>query len=305
MSRVLIPLVAAVLGATTAFAQARKPIETQDGDVILVSDTARVRIVRRVEGNVRVVYNPAQRWLILLLDQAKRGTPPDGRVDSTYTFTSVNGEWTLGERWEGYATLDDYSLAGEGGYHGLGLTTPAGLVQILGGVPSPVGAGALFRDPAAVTTVSFSGSGRGGGGNLSFDQAEERQIATAERNAAGPSPVNSRTSTALYGVTSGVVTGNAAPAAPVRVGGNITSPRKTQDARPVMPETARQANVQGVVIIELTVGPDGSVSDARILRSIPLLDQAALDAVRQWRYTPTLLNGVPVPVIMTVTVNFP
>ena len=44
--------------------------------------------------------------------------------------------------------------------------------------------------------------------------------------------------------------------------------------------------------------------DARILRSIPLLDQAALDAVRQWEYSPTLLNGVPVPVIMTVTVNF-
>ena len=49
---------------------------------------------------------------------------------------------------------------------------------------------------------------------------------------------------------------------------------------------------------------DGKVQDARVLRSIPLLDQAALDAVKQWQYTPTLLNGVPVPVIMTVTVNF-
>ena len=51
-------------------------------------------------------------------------------------------------------------------------------------------------------------------------------------------------------------------------------------------------------------GPDGAVKDAKVLRSIPLLDQAALDAVRQWVFTPTLLNGVPVPVIMTVTVQF-
>ena len=49
---------------------------------------------------------------------------------------------------------------------------------------------------------------------------------------------------------------------------------------------------------------EGRLKDAKVLRSIPLLDQAALDAVKQWQFTPTLLNGVPVPVIMTVTVNF-
>ena len=53
-----------------------------------------------------------------------------------------------------------------------------------------------------------------------------------------------------------------------------------------------------------TIGPDGRVQDVRVLRSIPLLDAAAIEAVKQWQYTPTLLNGVPVPVIMTVTVNF-
>jgi protein TonB len=62
--------------------------------------------------------------------------------------------------------------------------------------------------------------------------------------------------------------------------------------------------VQGVVIVEATIGSDGSVQNARVLRSIPLLDAAALDAVKQWQFTPTLLNGVPVPVIMTVTVQF-
>jgi protein TonB len=54
----------------------------------------------------------------------------------------------------------------------------------------------------------------------------------------------------------------------------------------------------------VTVAEDGTVAGACVLRSVPLLDNAAIDAVRQWRYQPTLLNGAPVPVIMTATVNF-
>ena len=91
---------------------------------------------------------------------------------------------------------------------------------------------------------------------------------------------------------------------PVRIGGNIKEPRKTKDVPPVYPPIAQSARVQGVVIVEVTIGPTGQVQDARVLRSIPLLDQAALDAVRQWEFTQTLLNGVPVSVIMTVTVKF-
>jgi TonB family protein len=94
------------------------------------------------------------------------------------------------------------------------------------------------------------------------------------------------------------------PDSAIRVGGNIKAPTKIRDVRPVYPDIAQQARVQGVVIIEVVIGPEGHVQDAKVLRSIPLLDEAALDAVRQWRFTPTLLNGVPVPVIMTVTVNF-
>ena len=88
------------------------------------------------------------------------------------------------------------------------------------------------------------------------------------------------------------------------MGGNIKAPQKIRDVRPVYPPIAQSARVQGVVIIEATIGLDGRVTDAKVLRSVPLLDQAALDAVRKWEFTPTLLNGVPVPVIMTVTVNF-
>lgn len=92
--------------------------------------------------------------------------------------------------------------------------------------------------------------------------------------------------------------------APVRVGGNIAAPTKVKDVRPVYPAAAQGSGVQGVVILEATIGPDGRVSDAKVMRSIPMLDQAAIDAVKQWEFTPTLLNGAPVPVIMTVTVNF-
>ena len=94
------------------------------------------------------------------------------------------------------------------------------------------------------------------------------------------------------------------PPKPVRVGGVIRQPQKVGGTDPVYPPMARAAGVQGIVIIEATIGADGRIVNARLLRSLPLLDQAALDAVRTWEYTPTLLNGAPVPVIMTVTVSF-
>ena len=94
------------------------------------------------------------------------------------------------------------------------------------------------------------------------------------------------------------------PSAPIRVGGAIKPPTKTKNVPPIYPPIAQAARVQGVVILEAIIGPTGRVDDLRVLRSIPLLDQAALDAVKQWEFTPTLLNGQPVPVIMSVTVAF-
>ena len=81
-------------------------------------------------------------------------------------------------------------------------------------------------------------------------------------------------------------------------------PSKVTDVAPVYPAIAQASRVEGIVIIEATIGTTGEVEDARVLRGHPLLDAAALAAERQWRYSPTLLNGVPVPVIVTVTVRF-
>lgn len=91
---------------------------------------------------------------------------------------------------------------------------------------------------------------------------------------------------------------------PVPVGGVIRRPQKVHDVQPVYPPIAQAARVQGIVIIEATLSADGRVMNATVLRSVPLLDHAALDAVRQWEFTPTMLNGVAVPVVMTVTVSF-
>jgi len=77
-----------------------------------------------------------------------------------------------------------------------------------------------------------------------------------------------------------------------------------RDVRPVYPADALSRKIQGIVIIEATIGSDGRVRDTRVLRSVAMLDEAALAAVRQWEYAPTLLDGKPVAVIMTVTVNF-
>ncbi len=92
--------------------------------------------------------------------------------------------------------------------------------------------------------------------------------------------------------------------APVRVGGDIKPPQRIKFVEAVYPSIAQSARVQGVVIIEAAIDPTGKVRGAHILRSIVLLDQAALDAVKQWEFTPTLLKGKPVPVIMTVSVAF-
>lgn len=90
----------------------------------------------------------------------------------------------------------------------------------------------------------------------------------------------------------------------VRAGGTIREPRKIVHMPVVYPEVARQARIEGRVLLEATIDERGVITDLRVLRSQPLLDGAAIAAVRQWRYTPTLLNGVPVRVLLTITVNF-
>lgn len=91
---------------------------------------------------------------------------------------------------------------------------------------------------------------------------------------------------------------------PMRLHSGMKAPVKTVDAAPIYPMIAKQTHIQGVVILEAVLDAQGQVASVRVLRSIPQLDRAALDAVQQWRFTPALLNGQAVPVVITVTVNF-
>ena len=95
------------------------------------------------------------------------------------------------------------------------------------------------------------------------------------------------------------------PVEPIlRAIGNIRPPRLVRRVEPLYPEIARQARVEGVVILEATTDVYGRVAGVRVLRSLPLLDAAAVDAVRQWIYEPVVVNGRPRPVTFTVTVRF-
>ena len=95
-----------------------------------------------------------------------------------------------------------------------------------------------------------------------------------------------------------------APRAPVRVGGAITAPALLRRVAPVYPSIAVHAKVEGVVVLEAVVDREGRVEQVTVLRSITLLDGAATAAVRQWRYSPLLLNGEPERFVVTVTVSF-
>jgi periplasmic protein TonB len=110
------------------------------------------------------------------------------------------------------------------------------------------------------------------------------------------------------GVLGGIIAAPPPPPPPtperIRVGGQVQPPRVTNNPSPIYPPLARQARIQGVVKLEGIIAKDGSVIELKVISGHPLLIQAAMNAVSNWRYEPTLLNGVPVEVITTIDVNF-
>ena len=94
------------------------------------------------------------------------------------------------------------------------------------------------------------------------------------------------------------------PPAPVRVGGQIKAPALIARVDPEYPAIAQAAQLEGMVILEATVDQTGRVESVKVLRSAGLLDGAAVDALKQWRYSPLMLNGRPTPFVLTVTMQF-
>jgi len=141
----------------------------------------------------------------------------------------------------------------------------------------------------------------------SYDRA--RELATAARTAGEKATADATAAREGAEARAAKAKAAAAPrekakATAVRVGGKISPPVKIKDVTPVYPAIAKSARVSGVVTIEATIDTDGKVVDTKVVRSVPLLDQAALEAVQHWEYKPSLLNGKPVPVVVTINVNF-
>jgi protein TonB len=111
------------------------------------------------------------------------------------------------------------------------------------------------------------------------------------------------------GVLGGMIAAAPPPPPPppqerIRVGGQVQAAKISNQVRPVYPQLARQARIQGTVRLEAVISKDGTIEELKLVSGHPLLVQAAMDAVKQWRYQPTMLNGVPVEVITTIDVNF-
>jgi len=94
------------------------------------------------------------------------------------------------------------------------------------------------------------------------------------------------------------------PTGPIRVGGNVQAARIVNRVQPIYPPLARQTRISGTVRLHAIISKDGTIQQLEVISGHPLLQQAALDAVRQWRYQPTLLNGEPVEVDTTIDVIF-
>lgn len=300
--------------ARPAGAAAQRPagegqlIRAKDGDTVVVEGDAQLRIIRNRQATIRTVFNPAQRFLVVLADFASDTAPADGIVDRVFSFRQIADPWPFEERWDGSAVIEEYSALNRPA-PGMGLQLPQGLVQLL----SAQGADD-FRSAKALAVVTYTGFGSGTE-RLTFDAAEQRAVNDVLRNAGMRTQSSSSTDVSLPSGSRAVASVSSATMdsggvqivagdAPIRVGGTIETPRKIRDVAPVVPALARTAGVFGTVILEITIDPDGAVKDARVLRSIPLLDAAALDAVRQWRYEPTVLKDRPVSVLMTVPITF-
>lgn len=92
--------------------------------------------------------------------------------------------------------------------------------------------------------------------------------------------------------------------APIEVSAVDEKPKLIKEIKPVYPIIARQARVEGIVVIQTFIDEEGQVYIAKVIQSVPLLDQAAIDAVRQWKYSPAILNGKPVKVQADITITF-
>ena len=203
----------------------------RDGDRVVIEDDARVEIVRRRQGMIRSVFNPAQRLLIVLVDYQATGSSPDGQVDVAYQYRDIE-TWPLGERWEGYGVFEEYlpfSQVGSPRGPRFGLVTPQGALLLEPGPPPGI---MQQQPPPAQNVFFFRGSSTTNGPmSMSLDQAEQAQLAQAARDieggriVGGSSTIGGGVSGSSYSTWSSSGS-SALPAGAVRAGGPVRPPQE-------------------------------------------------------------------------------
>ena len=209
----------------------------------MIEDDARVQLVNRKQGFARTVYDAERRWVVLVLDANSRTSPPDGKADWSYRWAGVEGEWPLGERWEGSVAVDQYRPAGTGPAN-MGIVVEAAGFTI-SFLSAPKG-----MSPTATHVIRHKSGGASMASGLTFDAAEQQMLQELARDASDTTgTVMSRSrlppgvvaSTTLTATTAVRATPGQLPdgTAVMRVGGSIAAPRKIRDVAPVYPESAR------------------------------------------------------------------
>jgi protein TonB len=170
--------------------------------------------------------------------------------------------------------------------------------------------------PAVVKTVIKPVARLIQSGKLMQPRAIPKEVAVFKEAELPPDVINNANQGGVFGGIpgQGLMVGSSGPALPpppkataparIKQGGNVTAASIVTQTRPVYPALARQARIQGNVVLHAIIDKDGKVAQLEVVTGHPLLVQAALDAVKQWRYKPTLLNGDPVEVDTTITVTF-
>jgi protein TonB len=153
-------------------------------------------------------------------------------------------------------------------------------------------------------------------GKLTQPKAIPKEVAVFKEAELPPDVITNTNQGGVFGGLpgQGIMVGSAVASAPpppkaaapsrIKQGGNVTAASLLQEIKPLYPPLARQARIQGNVILHAIIDKDGRVAELQVVSGHPLLVQSALDAVKQWRYKPTLLNGDPVEVDTTITVTF-
>ncbi len=274
-----------------------------DGDVVVLNDDDRVRIVRRREAQVRVVVDQPSGTIIVLAHWTVSAVrSAEGIADWAWRFSRITlGQWPFESPWEGPAVVEESDASPLSQVDArVVLETSQGSVHFISGTPWG------NRPPAsAAATIVYSGGG-GTVGGVPFDQMQQREIEVARH------PLSRQGSVSIGRVPDVAISfmgldppggGTAAPAPlprPPSGSSPYTGFRKVHHVDPELPEELRRAGVMGWSIVELTLDDDGTVTAARVLRSIPGTDEIVLAAVKQWRYE---MGRIPCGVLRPVTIS--